>query len=205
MLSRIARVPAGEHIFHKGDPGSGMMAVLSGRVLIYATGRDGRDLIFNIINPGEIFGEIALLDGNDRTADARALLDTEYLVLERRDIVPFLERNPKLCVELLSVLCGRIRQSTTQLEDTAFLELRPRLAKKLLAFAEHYGQERNEGGVLLDLQLSQTELGAMLNVSRESVNRELRSLADEGLLTVRKGQISLRDPEGLRRAADEIA
>src|SRR5206468_1554504 len=103
----VTRYAAGDAIFAKGDPGNSMMAVLAGRVVISSLSIDGREVVLNIIGPGEIFGEIALLDGKERTADATAETDCELLILPRRAFLPLLERRPELAGELLIVLCNR--------------------------------------------------------------------------------------------------
>ena len=109
----IRRYAANAQIVCKGDPGSTMMAVLRGRVVIRAPSSEGKEVILNIINAGEIFGEIALLDGKERTADATAMTDCELLVVARRSFLPLLER-PVIARELLSVLCERLRRTTEQ-------------------------------------------------------------------------------------------
>lgn len=202
--SRVATAPAGEKIFSKNDPGNSMIIVITGCLLIYSTSLEGREVVFNIISEGEVCGEIALLDGEVRTADARALVETDYLVVERNQFIPFLRDNADACFAMLTMLCGRLRQTSAQVEDTAFFELRPRLAKKLLAFAEHFGQPvaGEDGGILIDLALSQRELGAMLNAGRESVNRQLRRWEKDGILALDKGRIRILD---LGRLEDEAA
>src|SRR5260221_2099905 len=96
--ARVAHFRHGEVIFHKASPGTGMMAVLGGQVRIKAPSADGREIVLNMINPGEIFGEVALLDAKDRTADAAAQTDFERLVLERRSFIPFLISNPEVAL-----------------------------------------------------------------------------------------------------------
>lgn len=198
--SRIADYSAGEGIFRKGDPGGSMLVVVSGRVVIGSQSPDGREVVFNIINPGEVFGEIAFLDGEPRSANARALEPCSCLVLERRHFLPFLEEAPQVAVELMTVLCRRLRNTTDQIEEATFHELPIRLAKKLLAFAEHYGTE-TERGARIDLTLKQTELGAMLNATRESVNRQLRRWAKDGMIELDRGTIALVDTRRLSEFA----
>lgn len=200
--SRLLEVPAGKTIFRKHDPGDTMLVVMSGRVVICSQSVDGREVVFNIMNPGEVFGEIAFLDGQDRTADARVLEDTVCLALDRRNFLPFLEDNPKIVIELLTVLCDRVRSTTVHIEDTAFLEFRSRLAKKLLAFGHHYGETVARGSHI-ELAISQTELGAMLQATRESVNRQMRRWVKQGIIEVDKGSITLVDPDRLETIADE--
>src|SRR5436190_14742763 len=127
-FARIETFRARQVIFRKGAPGRGLMAVLAGQVQIRSPGGDGRDAIINTIEEGEVFGEMALLDGGDRSADAVAAADCRLLVIDRRDFLPFLERNPGVAIRLMAILSDRIRRTTEQLEDLLFLDLASRLA-----------------------------------------------------------------------------
>ncbi len=200
--SRILNAKAGTVIFKKHDPGDSMIVIISGRVMIGSKSAEGREILFNIMSTGEVFGEIAFLDEESRSADAKALEDTTYLVLERRYFLPFLEENPKVAVELMIVLCKRLRNATGQIEDTAFFELSTRLAKKLIAFAEHYGSI-HEHGSRIELPLSQSDLGAMLNATRESINRQLRSWVKSGLIEMEDGSIIVVDIKRLTEVAED--
>ena len=108
------------------------MVVVHGRVKVCSHSEDGKELVLNLINAGEVVGEIALLDGADRTADAVTLTETELMVLERRDFVPFLQRHPDACMRLFAVLCERLRKTSELLEEALFLEGSSRLAKRLV-------------------------------------------------------------------------
>lgn len=187
---------AGEMIFEKGSPGTGLMAVLSGRVRISSPSPEGREVVLNIIHPGQVFGEIALLDGKERTADATAMESCELLILERRDFVPFLEHHPDICLRLIAVLCERLRRTTEQVEDVLFLDLGGRLAKTLLHLAGVHGRPSAKG-IALAAKLSQRDLASMIGASRESVNRQLSLWEDQGLIARDKGAIILVDSQGL--------
>lgn len=200
-FAKTRRFKAKEPVFMKGDPASGMMAVSKGRVRISSYSSDGREVVLNVINPGEVFGEIALIDGGERTADAVAMEETELIILERRDFVPFLERNPELCITLLKVMCKRLRQTSEQLEDFSFLDLRTRLAKRLLDLAEDHGEQEGEG-IRISLNLSQRVLGAMMGTSREAVNKQLRAWEDEDLIKLRRGSVTILDTEQLQLIVD---
>ena len=145
QLSAVRTYKAGEPVFLKGDPGTAMMAVLAGRVRICAYSSDGREVVLNVISPGEVFGEIAMIDGGERTADAFAMEETELLVLGRRDFMPVLARNPDVCIKLLELMCRRLRWTSEQMEDISFLDLRSRLAKRLGYLADHHGEPSGEG------------------------------------------------------------
>ncbi len=203
QFSRVVDFGKGKPIFRKHDPGDAMIVVIEGRVKITSQSVDGREIVFNIMNPGEMFGEIAFLDGLERTADAWSLEKCKFLWLERRDFLPLLERDAKVAIGLLNVLCERIRHSTVYIEDVAFLELQARLAKKLVAFAEHYGTDDGQGA-RIELSLSQSELGAMVDATREAVNRQLREWRDGGIIDVDKGVITVLDRDRLEDIADDF-
>jgi CRP/FNR family transcriptional regulator, cyclic AMP receptor protein len=106
-------VPANTTLFAKGDPGAALFAVHSGTVKITVPSIDGREAMFNLLHSGEIFGEIALLDGEPRTADAVALTDCEFIVIERRDFLTFVHGEPKVALKLIELLCARLRWAST--------------------------------------------------------------------------------------------
>lgn len=199
--ARVAHYRAGEAIFLKASPGTGMMAVLKGQVRISAPSTEGREIVLNTIREGEVFGEIALLDGKERTADATAQSACELLVIERRSFVPFLRNNPEVGLRLIAVLCERLRRTTEQVEDMLFRDLPSRLAKKLLELAAA-SAERNAAGLPVATRLSQREIGAMIGISRESINKQLRQWQTEGLLSLESGAVVLTDERELRALAD---
>ncbi len=201
--SQVQHVEPGTVIFNKNDAGDSMMVIIEGKVMIGSTSIAGKELVLNIIGEGEVLGEIAFVDGEARTADARALEATTYLVLERRYFQPLLDGQPKLAAQLLGVLCQRLRNTTDQMEDTAFYELKTRLARKLLAFAEHYGDQSDAVGKI-EIPVNQSELGAMLSATRESVNRQLRELANAELIELKQGVITIVDADGLDDLAQEF-
>ena len=171
------------------------MAVLRGRVVIRAPSSHGKEVILNIINEGEIFGEIALLDGKERTADATAMTDCELLVIARRSFLPLLER-PDVMRELLNVLCERLRRTSEQVEDVLFLDVAARIAKTLLRFAK--ADDAPEPGARIVLGLSQREIGNLIGASREKVNRRLQAWRRAEIITIDKGTIFIRDAAALR-------
>jgi CRP-like cAMP-binding protein len=193
-----------EVVFLKGDEGDAMMAVLSGRVRICAYSADGREIVLNVIQPGEVFGEIALIDGGPRTADAFAMDRTQLLILKRSDVMPFLERNPKLSVTLLEVMCARLRWTSAQVEDFFFLDLSARLAKRLLYLGKNHGEKTAEGG-RTSVRFPQHLLAGMVGTSREAVNKQLRAWEDAGVVQIKRGSIILLKPEFLAHVLEEKA
>ena len=191
----------GETIFAKGDPGSGLMGVLSGSVKISVPSADGRDIVLNIIHAGEIFGEIALLDGRPRTADATAMTDCELIVIERRDFIPFLRSEPDLIMQIVEILCSRLRWTTEQVQDVTFLDLPTRLAKALLRLVRE--SEPPAGGG--KLTITQRELSQVIGRSRESTNKQLRIWAKQGWVRLQRGAVTVLQPDKLVEVAAEGA
>jgi CRP/FNR family cyclic AMP-dependent transcriptional regulator len=191
------RVHRGQTIFQKGDDGTSLMAVLSGRVRISAVSADGKEVTLNVIDAGDVFGELALLDGKPRSADAVAIEDTVLLVLERRRLLPFLQAKPDLLLRLLAVMCGRLRRTSVALEELALFELPVRLARVLGQLAEDYGRPAL-AGTRIEFKLSQRDLSTLVAASRESVNKQLRAWQRDGLLALDAGYIVLRQPAALR-------
>lgn len=187
--ARVEHFPAGREVFAKGSPGRSMMAILAGSVRISAPSPTGRDIVLAILNPGEVFGEIAVLDGQDRTADATAISDTYLLVLDHRDFVPFLERRADLCILFLKLLCQRLRLTDRQVAEAMFGRLEDRMAKALVRLAG--GSVRPGHGTVL--RLSQQELAGMVGATRESVNKQLQIWQGAGKLRLGKRLIEIPD------------
>ena len=190
--ARVERYPAGHEIYAKGSPGQSVMAVSRGTVKMTSVSIEGKEIVFNIVHPGDIFGEIALLDGGERSADAVAMTDCELLVLNRRDFMPILERRPDICLILLRILCQRLRQTSEQVEDVLFRDLQSRIAKALL----HLAESTRLNGVSassVGLHVSQRELGNIAGGSRESVNKHLQAWHKAGWIDLGKGTIVIRN------------
>jgi CRP/FNR family cyclic AMP-dependent transcriptional regulator len=195
--STIAHHPANGTIFHKGDPGDSLMAVLAGRVKICTYSLHGKELTLNIIDQGGLFGEIAVLDGQTRSADAVAIGETILLVLERRRLMPLLTADPEIAARLIAVLCQRLRQTSEQLEDALLRDAPSRLARCLLRLAKALGVP-DGNGVRLNMKLSQQQIGSLTGVSREIANKYIVEWSRAGYLTVTNGFIRIEDPEVLK-------
>ncbi|MGK9170377.1 Crp/Fnr family transcriptional regulator [Inquilinus limosus] len=194
--------PDGDTIFLRGDEGTSLMIVASGRVALRLTSPQGREILLAILDPGEIFGEMSLLDGRGRSADAVAFGPCRLLSLERRDVLPVLRESPEACIRLLDLLTNRLRRTSDQLEGVALLNLPSRLARLLLALCEAHGARSPGGEVLLPLALSQRDLGQLIGASREKVNLQLGRWAAEGLLRREEGALAICDTEALTDIAD---
>jgi CRP-like cAMP-binding protein len=179
----------GEQIVSKGDPGDSMMAVLRGRVSISVPSPDGRQVVLSVLRSGDVFGEIAMLDGKERTADAVAISRCDILIVPRRSLWLLLERRLDLCIDFLLLLCDRLRHTNEQVEDLAFLDLQSRMAKvilRLLAESDEYAHGQPA------VRISQRALGELAGGSRESVNKHLNAWKDSGIIAIQKGWIVIR-------------
>jgi CRP/FNR family transcriptional regulator, cyclic AMP receptor protein len=194
------RFAAGDLIYQSGSAGQSMMAVVTGTVRISAHSPQGKEIILADLPPGEVVGEIAVLDGGQRSADAHALTNCEVLVLERRDVLPFLEQHPQACLKLLELVCQRLRNTDQWITDIAFAEVPMRLAKVLLAAVAAQG--RRADGRPPRLSFSQRELGSMVGATRESVNRCLQQWQREGIVQLKEGWIVILGEPGLREIAE---
>lgn len=195
-FSKIRHVSPKETIFNQSDLGNQLFAIVDGHVKISSVSDEGKEVVFNILSPGEIFGEMALLDGQKRSAMVTALDDGEILVIDRRDFLPFLERTPKVAINLLIALSLRMRMIDKALEDIVFLNLPSRLAKKILLLADEFGQ-KTDRGTLIDIKLTQQELSNMTGTSRESINKQMRAWEDKGVVLFDKGSITIVKREQL--------
>lgn len=194
--ARFQHHRSGDTIFAKGSPGRSMMAVLDGSIRISSTAAGGREVVLAILHSGEIFGEIALIDGGERTADATAMTDCDVLIVDHRDFIPFLERRGDLCVKLLRILCRRLRQTDEQVEAALFDRLEGRVAKALIRLAADDSNGR-KADAPVRLRVSQQELAGMVGASRESVNKQLHIWQRGGFLQLGKRLIVIRDPAAL--------
>lgn len=204
QICRSRSVDRGTLIFGRGEPAESMMLVASGRVRISSVSAEGREVILNEITTGQSFGEIALLDRSDRTADATAVQDTRLLVLYRRYFEPFLRNRVDLCLDLMRLLCFRLRRTTAQVEDLALRSLESRMARVLLAFAEHGNAPLTEKSVTITLTMSQRELGEVTGATRESVNKTFRLWRELGLAELHEKSFEIKDTTAFRELVDRL-
>jgi CRP/FNR family cyclic AMP-dependent transcriptional regulator len=193
---RRRRYARGQVIFTQGDPGANLCIVEEGRVRIVVSSDDGKELTLRVLGPGEFFGELALLDGEPRSADAVAQEPCQLLLLQRDDFLRFVESRPRVAIALLSALSRKLRFTTRQAQDVAFLDVPARVARTLLHLAD-----TGEPDGQRTCRLTQAELAATIGVTRESVNRWLGYFAARGLIRPSRGAITILHPDRLRRHA----
>jgi CRP/FNR family transcriptional regulator, cyclic AMP receptor protein len=189
-------VARGTFIVAKDDPGSSLFAIRKGVVKISVPSVDGHDAVFNLMTDGDIFGEIALLDGRPRTADAVAITDCEMFVIERRDFLPLVQEEPQIALKLIEVLCARLRQTTQQAESLMFVHLPGRLAKTLLRLS--YGDGATAAR---KIAITQKDLGNIIGMARETTNRQLRLWEKYNWVRLERGEIVILSVKALERIA----
>ena len=190
----------GGTIFLRGDPGDALFGVMTGRVRISASRAGGKEVFLNIMEPGDAFGEIALLDGSPRTATATAMARSELMVLRREPFFDLLRTEPQLATHLIQLLCKRVRWTAELMEDSALLGPPARLAKRLLTLASVHGRETPEG---TRLALSQEELAQFLGLSRQMVNQHLQTWRAQGWIALGRGSVTLVDAPALQKLTQE--
>ena len=198
---RSRRHRRGDVIFRQGDPGDGLHVVLAGRVKISSVSDSGAEAILATLRPGEFFGSLALLDGAPRSASATALDASETVVLPRDRFRRLVDESPAIRDHVLSGLALEIRRLTRHVEDLHFLDIAGRLAARLVWLAHEQGVPGADGSLRLEGALSQGELASMVGSTRQSVNKLLGNLVDDGLIRVGRDAIVVLDLAGLERAA----
>lgn len=184
----------GEAVFEEGTPGTKLYGVISGRLLITTTSEKGLELNLNLVEPGEIVGEIAFLDGGPRTATGRAAETSTCFEMDRAAFFKLLERTPQLSAHLLQLVCKRVRWMTKQAADSAFLTVPERLAVRLRDLAKPAGKSRGpHDSRAAEVKISQAELAQFLGISRQVVNGYLRAWEREGRLELGRGSIKIKD------------
>jgi CRP/FNR family cyclic AMP-dependent transcriptional regulator len=201
QLCRYAKhttLKRGATIVSKGDPGNSLIVVVSGTVKISISSADGRSAILNLIGPGEIFGEVALLDGLARTADAIANTNCEIYVIDRRDFIPFVRSQPALAMKLIELLCTRLRWTSDQVEEVILQNLPGRLASALLRLTEKH--KLAPGG--RTIAITQQEISEMVGMTRESINKQLRVWAARNWVRLEHGAIVVLNAEPLQELVE---
>ena len=194
---RLKFLKQGQTLFWKGDEGIALYIVKRGTIKIVLPSIEGDEIIVTMFSEGDFFGEMALLDGESRSADAVAIEPSEVFILSRNNFLSFLQSNVNAIESILSLLSKRLRRTDDMLEDTCFLNVSARLVKKLIELAESHGQQK-DNKILIDLSLTQKELGDMVGATRESINKELKSLREQGLILTEESKIQILDISRLK-------
>ncbi len=205
-LARIAALGSrrvyekGAIVFMRGDPGDSLCGVVNGRVRISASLPTGKEVFLNIMEPGDSFGEIALLDGQPRTATATAIVRAELIIFKREPFLALLSTEPELAAHLIRLLCQRVRWTAQLMEDSALLSVPARMAKRLLSLSHLHGRRTPAGS---RLTLSQEELAQFLGVSRQIVNQHLQVWKAQGWILSGRGHLTICSASSLEAVVRE--
>ena len=163
----------GETLFERGDAGDGCYWLRRGAVTVCASSASGEQRILAILGPGALIGELAMIDGLPRSATVQAVRDCSLTFISRAAFTATLRRHPELHTEITATLAARLRQSDEDMIASSFLTVRARVARALLQFARHLGEETETGRVVIRHKVTQSDLAAMAGVARESVSRTI--------------------------------
>jgi CRP-like cAMP-binding protein len=175
--------------------------MLSGWMKLSRTGPSGRDIVLELAGPGSLFGELAVLCNLPRAADAIALSTCRVLAIDGRAVIAALRAHPDALLAVVHLLGERLARTTAQMEDTVFLPAEPRLARALLRLAA-MDPKPGRVGLVIDLGLSQSDLGELTGLARESINKLLGAWRDQGTIVLDGRTVTLVDLPALRAVAD---
>jgi CRP/FNR family cyclic AMP-dependent transcriptional regulator len=196
----VKKYAKGAVIYRRHDPGDSMMMVLAGRIKVTNVNADGKEVVLAFAARGDLNGEMAMLDGRERTANVTAVENSEVFVLHRRDLIPILCAHPQVMLEMMQILCEKLRLASEIIEDST-LEMRNRTAKGLLRLAQQFGRISKDG-IRLDLIVSQSEIGEYLGLSRANVSRQLSRLREANVIKLEGTQLIIIDEKGLSEIAE---
>ncbi len=200
QLARQESLPAKHAVFQVGQAGDSLHIVLRGSVKVSLLSEEGKEAILSILGAGEVFGEMSLFDGEPRSATVTTMEPCHFLVLRRQVFLPFLEKRVHVMLELIAEMSKRLRATNDLVGNLSFLNLSARLARILLNLVQQYGKV-TPNGIVIGLKLSQEELGHLVGVSRESVNRQVRIWVDSGLIDYDHGTLVVLNSDALFREA----
>lgn len=191
----------GQLVFSEADAGDALFVVVEGLLKVFLTSEEGEELVLVTLRPPDVFGELALLDGGPRSASVEALEGSTLIALRRTDFLEVIREDPVMTETLLRSLGRLVRRLTQQASDLIFLDLHGRVAKLLLRFAGEAVGAANDGPVVLDLNLTQTDIASMVGGSRQSVNKVLRAFERKGYVELQGRKILVQRPDLLRARA----
>jgi CRP-like cAMP-binding protein len=183
-------------LLRRGDPGNTMLIVVSGRVKVIATSLRNTELLLSIVERGQVFGELSVLDGRERSADCVALTNVTMLSLDRQAVLDFLKVRTDVLFRVLGVVCGKLRATTDMAERSAFLPPAARLFRCLMDFAEVNSENTGEGLRVLH-RLPQRELASSITASRETVNKILQHWKQLELVETGNGYVWIKNVSAL--------
>ena len=191
--------PAGTRVFHEGDSSDACYIVRDGSFRVTREHSDGRAITLATLGPGEIFGELAMLDGDRRSASAESITDGTLLALPANDVRSLLARNPEIALKLVAGLVRRLRAANARLSRQSFQTVPSRVAGILLQLSRDGQPADGEGEeVEVTIRMNQTDLAQLAGTSRESVSRFLAELERAGVVRSGRGRVTVLQPNKLR-------
>ena len=188
LLAQIKKLEKDTCIFHAGDPADAVFVVASGRVKVVITSSDGKEFILTVLGPGQVFGEMALLESAPRSASVVTLSAVEVLVINRSDFQRLLDSNPRISQRLMAILSRRLRRANSKMESLAYMDVAGRLARYLLDLARDHGQRLGNGWVVVR-RPTHSDIAHSIGTSRETVSRLINEF-EEGFALVNKGKFT---------------
>lgn len=198
--AEVIDLERGARVFREGEPGDDFYLVLAGTIKLTRKSIAGHEVLIGLRGPSDQFGQVAAFDSAPRAVTAKALTSARVARIPQAVLVPWLLRNPEASLEILRSSARRVRQNKSVLADMVGLRVSSRVAKRLLALANELGRPC-ETGLLVDHQLSQTELAHLAGTSRETCNKVLANLVRSGCLRVESRSVIVTDLGRLRAAA----
>lgn len=195
--ARLQSFREGAVLVREGEPGDSLHVIVSGAVRISISSSEGEEATVAALGPGDCIGEFSIFDRLPRSATATATQKTQTFVVTREDFSTWLQNRPHAAMALLETMSLRLRRTNQGLTDVMFLDLQHRLAKQLCAMADLVGEPDARGEIRL--RVKQVDLGSMLGVTRESVNKELQHFQRQGWLRTNRGGVTLIDVEALKQ------
>lgn len=188
-------VPGGDYLFHKGDEGNALFVIVAGALQAVSTSAEGQDLVFGEFGPGGVIGELTILDGVERSSSVRAVRDATLLRVARRDLLDLARRDAEVAIGIALLCAQRARRLSNWAEGASFDDTVGRLASILVRLADP--DPAADVSQTVKLRITQQSLADQLGITRESTNKALKSLENEGLVSLGRGSVTLLDPEEL--------
>ncbi|MBI5042340.1 MAG: Crp/Fnr family transcriptional regulator [Nitrospirae bacterium] len=199
-LTRIRQYRKQEVIFYADDPGTALFILKSGMVKISVMDKDLREVILKLLYPGDFFGEMALLDGQHRSATVTAMERSEAVVLDREAFLSILRQKPELILTMLLTVCRRLRQTDEKIRSLVFADAYGKVAETLLRLINEKG-ERGDDGVSIELPFSTKDLASLVGITRQTLSKVLKEYQRAGVIKMLRRQIHILDEARLQREA----
>ena len=196
-LIRVRRYAARQTVVWEGEPGGALFVTLTGYLKAVTAGAEGKEVLLSVMGPGEVIGELSVLDGQPRSASVIALETSQLATIEREPLLDVMRASPNLAICMVEVLAQRLRNLSKRCENISSMDISSRLADVLVTLAEKHGEKAGRD-VRIPVRLSQQDLGSMVGATRESVNKQLRSWTHSGVLKQEAGRVIITDFEALR-------